>query len=145
ATANINAASARQSVTPDRIRLLAAEACSFIPCLFPPHARVSSLERPYRKNCRLFALRRAEGLEQPHIEILHLARAGPHEFPHSRQHLFERFKLQSELCQLRRATVGVEPKGEGVRICLGACDPLFTEGQSSLDHSRSFAFRVVDF
>lgn len=96
------------------------------------------------KLASLLALAQADGLQQPNVEIFHFAGTGPHKLPHTRQNVFERFKLQSEFCKRRGVLVSFEPKREGVRTSLRTSDPLLLEGQRPLGHRGGFALCLVD-
>jgi len=89
-------------------------------------------------------LARTDGLQKPNVDVFHVAGTGPHKLPHTRQNVFERFKLQSEFCKRRGVLVSFEPKREGVRTGLRASDPLLLEGQSPLGHRGGFALCLVD-
>jgi len=67
------------------------------------------------KTASLLALARTDGLQEPNVDVFHVSGTGPHKLPHTRQNVFERFKLQSEFCKRRGALVSFEPKREGVR------------------------------
>src|SRR5881275_3433942 len=84
------------------------------------------------KLASLLALARTDGLQEPNVEVFHVAGTGPHKLPHTRQNVFERFKLQSEFCERRGALVSFEPKREGVRAGVRASDPLLLESQRRL-------------
>src|SRR6476620_3000693 len=93
---------------------------------------------------RLLALARTDGLQEPNVKVFHVAGTGPHNLPHARQNVFERFQLQSKLCKRRGALVSFEPKREILLAGLRVSAPLLLESKRALGHRRGVALCLID-
>src|SRR5256886_16247616 len=86
----------------------------------------------------------SERLEQPEVEVLHVAGARAKDLLRRRQHVLQRLDLQAEARQVGRAAVLLLPEGERARVSLGLEDPLVLEGPGRLDHRRRVSLGEVD-
>src|SRR4051812_42761427 len=91
----------------------------------------------------LFASSHGSRLQQPHVEVLDVARIGHDELLQARQRLLDAFELQPELGEFRRAPIGAELQLEAGRIASRMQYLLLLESECLFNHGSRVGLRLV--